>query len=95
MIVQLAGFPEGEVMIYERLHMAPMLAEKSAKDGTYRARHQMLAMCRSDPELLADVLGHFVTMVSEKIVKDHAHDTRSVNSDSEIDEMLDDIKEAL
>jgi len=94
-IVQLAGFSEGEVMIYERLQMAPMLVEKYAKDGTYRARRQMLAMCRSDPELLADVLGHFVTMVSEKIVKDHAYDTRSVNSDSEIDEMLDDIKEAL
>jgi len=94
-IVQLAGFSEGEVMIYERLQMAPMLVEKYAKDGTYRARRQMLAMCRSDPELLADVLGHFVTMVSEKIVKDGADDTHSVNSESEIGEMLDDIKEAL
>jgi len=94
-IVQLAGFTEGEVMIYERLQMAPMLVEKYAKDGTYRARRQMLAMCRSDPELLADVLGHFVTMVSEKISNDNAHDARSVNSDSEVDEMLDDIKEAL
>merc|ERR1719491_2529985 len=58
--------------------MAPMLVEKYAKDGSYRARRQMLALCRSDPELLADVLGHFVNMVSEKIIEGGVHDCPSV-----------------
>jgi hypothetical protein len=66
-IVQLAGFAEGEVLMYERLQMAPMLLERYAKDGGDRARRQMLAMCRSDPELLADVLGYFVGMASDKL----------------------------
>ena len=46
--------------------MAPMLLERYAKDGGERARRQMLAMCRTDPELLGDVLGYFVSMASEK-----------------------------
>lgn len=45
--------------------MGPMLLSRYAKDGTEKARRQMLAMCQSDPEILADVLGHFVAMVSE------------------------------
>lgn len=63
-IVQLAGFEEGELLLYERLQMGPMLLSRYAKDGTEKARRQMLAMCQSDPEILADVLGHFVAMVS-------------------------------
>ena len=63
-IVQLAGFTEGEVLLYERLQMAPMLLERYAKDGGERARRQMIAMCRTDPELLRDVLGYFVSMAS-------------------------------
>ena len=50
--------------------MAPLLIEKYAEDGSYKARRQMLAMCRSDPELIADVLGHFVRMISEKKILD-------------------------
>jgi len=53
----------------------------------------MLAMCRSDPELLADVLGYFVGMASEQIGVDE--DDQSINSESEIGELLDDIKEGL
>ena len=64
-IVQLAGFDEGELLLYERLQMGPMLLARYAKDGTDKARRQMLAMCQSDPEVLADVLGHFVGMVAD------------------------------
>lgn len=65
MIVQLAGFDEGELLLYERLQMGPMLLSRYAKDGSEKARRQMLAMCQSDPEVLADVLGQFVAMVAE------------------------------
>lgn len=63
-IVQLAAFEEGELLLYERLQMGPMLLARYAKDGSEKARRQMLAMCQSDPEILADVLGHLVSMVS-------------------------------
>ena len=66
-IVQLAGFDEGELLLYERLQMGPMLLSRYAKDGSEKARRQMLAMCQSDPEILADVLGHFVNMASERL----------------------------
>jgi hypothetical protein len=65
-IVQLAGFEEGELLLYERLQMGPMLLTRYAKDGSEKARRQMLAMCQSDPEMLADVLGQFVNMVAER-----------------------------
>jgi hypothetical protein len=65
--VQLAGFEEGELLLYERLQMGPMLLSRYAKDGSEKARRQMLAMCQSDPEILADVLGHFVAMVSDNL----------------------------
>lgn len=65
MIVQLAGFEEGELLLYERLQMGPMLLSRYAKDGSEKARRQMLAMCQSDPEVLPDVLGHFVNMVAD------------------------------
>lgn len=68
-IVQLAGFEEGELLLYERLQMGPMLLSRYAKDGSEKARRQMLAMCHNDPEVLADVLGHFVAMVSETMNK--------------------------
>lgn len=66
-IVQLGGFSEGELLLYERMQMTPMLLARYAQDGGDRARRHMLAMCRSDPEILADVLGHFVAIASEKI----------------------------
>ncbi len=66
-IVQAAGFTEGEILLYERLNMVPMLLEEYAKSGTDRARRQMLAMCENDPEILADVLSHFVTMARERL----------------------------
>ena len=92
-IVQQQDFVDGMIMLYEKLQMAPMLLEKYAEDGTYKARRQMLAMCRSDPELLADVLGYFVGMASEQVGLDE--DDQSINSESEIGELLDDIKEGL
>lgn len=66
-IVQQAGFEEGELLLYERLQMTPMLLERYAKDGTEKSRRQMLAMCQTDPEILADVLGRFVEIASEKL----------------------------
>ena len=93
-LVQLAGFAEGELLLYERLQMVPMLLARYAQDGGDRARRQMLAMCRNDPEVLADVLGHFVEIASEKVKNDNVNvDDASVNSEEE--EMLDDIREAL
>lgn len=91
-LVQLAGFAEGELLLYERLQMVPMLLSRYAQDGGDRARRQMLAMSRNDPEILADVLGHFVKIASEKVNHDHMDDS-SINSEEE--EILDDIREAL
>jgi hypothetical protein len=65
-IVQLANFDDGELLLYERLQMTPFLLERYAKDGSEKARRQMLAMCQTDPEILADVLGHLVEIASEK-----------------------------
>jgi hypothetical protein len=92
-IVQLAGFAEGELLLYERMQMTPMLLARYAQDGGDRARRHMLAMCRSDPEILADVLGHFVAIASEKIDHDGAADDASTKSEEE--DILDDIREAL
>ncbi len=47
--------------------MTPMLLARYAEDGSQKARRHMLAMGQSDPEILADVLGHFVRMASERI----------------------------
>jgi len=96
-LVQLAGFAEGELLLYERLQMIPMLLNRYAQDGGDRARRQMLAMCRSDPQILADVLGHFVSIASEKVGDDstdhNSDDGKSTNSQEE--EILEDIREAL
>jgi vacuolar protein sorting-associated protein 11 len=72
-IVQLAGYEEGELLLYERLQMTPVLLERYAKDGSEKARRQMLALAQSDPEILADVLGHFVAIASEKLTNDTRH----------------------
>lgn len=94
-IVQSAGFTEGEVLLYERLNMIPMLLEKYARSGTDRARRQMLALCEQhDVEILIDVLYHFVSMVRNRLdgtLKDEA----SVDSESENGSLLNDIQEAL
>lgn len=92
-LVQLAGFAEGELLLYERLQMTPMLLARYAQDGGDRARRHMLAMCRTDPEILADVLGHFVAIASERIQQDHLVDDASLTSEEE--DILDDIREAL
>ncbi len=47
-IVQAAGFTEGEILLYERLNIVPMLLEEYAKSGMDRARRQMLAMCENE-----------------------------------------------
>jgi len=95
-LVQLAGFSEGELLLYERLQMVPMLLSRYAQDGGDRARRQMLAMCRNDPQVLADVLGHFVNIASEKVSSEDnnvGNDGESINSQAE--EILEDIREAL
>lgn len=73
--------------------MTPMLLARYAQDGGDRARRHMLAMCRTDPEILADVLGHFVAIASERIQQEYLVDDASMNSEEE--EILDDIREAL
>jgi hypothetical protein len=65
--VQLAGFEDGELLLYERLQMTPILLERYAKDGSEKARRQMLAMCQTDPDILADVLGHLVEIAGQKL----------------------------
>lgn len=91
-IAQSAGFAEGELLLYERLQMVPMLLSRYAQDGGDRARRQMLAMCRNDPEILADVLGHFVDIASRRVNHDRADDDSVSSEEAEI---LDDIREAL
>jgi len=93
-IVQLAGFEEGELLLYERLHMGPMLLSRYAKDGSEKARRQMLAMCQTDPEVLADVLGYFVNMVTERMA-DSEHEDTDDESDDEVNDILEDIQETL
>lgn len=68
-LVQMAGFTKGEVLLFERLQMAPMLLERYSSAGGERERRQMIAMCRTDPELLADVIAYFVEMAGN-------HDTK-------------------
>ena len=66
-IVQQAGFDEGELLLYERLQMGPMLLSRYAHDGSEKSRRQMLAMSQSNLEILADVLGHFVSLASDQL----------------------------
>ena len=47
--------------------MTPVLVERYAKDGSEKARRQMLALCQTDPDILADVLGYLVEMASQKL----------------------------
>jgi vacuolar protein sorting-associated protein 11 len=95
-IVQLAGFEDGELLLYERLQMGSMLLARYAKDGTEKARRQMLAMCQSDPEILADVLGHFVNMVTERLADTDEGDAEDGDeSDDEVNDILEDIQETL
>ena len=60
-IVQSANFREGELLLYERLQMAPMLLERYAKDGSEKSRRQMLAMSQSDPEVC--IIGSIVSLL--------------------------------
>ena len=95
-IVQLAGFEEGELLLYERLQMGPMLLSRYAKDGSEKARRQMLAMCQSDPEISADVLGYFVNMVTERMVDSEQEGIDDgEESDDEVNDILEDIQETL
>lgn len=108
-IVQQAGFSEGELILYERLQMTPLLLERYARDGSEKSRRQMLALCQSDPEVLSDVLGHFVALASDKLAHKRARqqgksgegnmeeseDDDDEDDDDEVEEILDDIREAL
>ncbi|KAL7566823.1 hypothetical protein ACA910_021325 [Epithemia clementina (nom. ined.)] len=100
-ICQMAGFEDGQLLLYERLQMTPMLLERYAKDGSEKARRQMMAMCQTDPEILADVLGYFVTMASERLNKNHGNNNdKKQQMDSEeyaeeTEELLDDIQATL
>lgn len=66
-IVQAAGFLDGEILLYERLNMTHMLLEHYARSGNERARRNMLSMCERDPDLFAEVLSHFVSMAAGKL----------------------------
>jgi hypothetical protein len=66
-IVELAGFEDGALLLYERQQLTPFLLERYSKDGSDKARRQMLAMCNSDPDVLADVLAYFVEMYSKLV----------------------------
>lgn len=68
-IVQAAGFLDGEILLYERLNMTHMLLEQYARSGNERARRNMLSMSEHDPELFAEVLAHFVNMAGERLNK--------------------------
>jgi hypothetical protein len=68
-IVQAAGFLEGEILLYERLNMNHMLLQQYAVAGDERARRNMLSMCEHDPDLFAEVLAHFVRMAGERLHK--------------------------
>jgi hypothetical protein len=93
-IVQLAGFAEGEMLLYERMQMSPMLLSSYAKDGSEKARRKMLQLAQTEPELLAEVLGYFVGMVSDRYeVINNTND--SDESDDEIEDILSDLGEAL
>ena len=81
-IVQLAGFEEGELLLFERLQMTPMVLQRYASDGSEKSRRRMLAMCHSDPEILADVLSHFVSMASEKLNASNTVSFISVQQDN-------------
>ncbi|GKY93272.1 hypothetical protein MPSEU_000294700 [Mayamaea pseudoterrestris] len=96
-LVQLSGFKDGELLLYERLQMTPMLLERYAKDGSEKSRRALLAMSRTDPEVLADVLGHFVNLVGEKLKVSPKQSENEDDSDEEdeADEILEDIQEAL
>jgi len=81
-LVQAAGFEDGELLLYERLQMTPMLLERYAKDGSEKSRRQMLAMSKTDPEVLAEVLWHMVRIAANA-------------EEDEQEEVLEDIQEAL
>jgi len=66
-ICQKEGFDDGELLLYERLQMGPMLLARYAQEGSEKSRRQMLAMAQSDPGILADVLGHFVSIASDRL----------------------------
>jgi vacuolar protein sorting-associated protein 11 len=76
-IVQLAGFEEGELLLYERLQMTPLVLKRYAAEGSEKSRRRMLAMCQTDPEILADVLSHFVAMANAKLSKTATDNTVS------------------
>lgn len=94
-IAQLAGFEEGQILLYERMQLSNMLLSRYAKDGSEKARRQMIAMTQSDPEILADVLGYFVGMVSERLEANKNADDIGDESDDEVEDILSDIQETL
>lgn len=79
--------------------MTPMLLERYAKDGSEKSRRQMLAMCNSDPEILADVLSKLVGIASEKAYtlagKAELEGPVPSVAQDELEEIMDDIQEAL
>lgn len=59
-LVDLAGFTDGQTILHERLNMVQFLMERYTKNDDEKSRRQMLALSRSDPEILAMVLSRFV-----------------------------------
>ncbi|GAX22817.1 hypothetical protein FisN_24Lh099 [Fistulifera solaris] len=95
-IVQQAGFEEGELLLYERLQMTPMLLERYANEGSEKSRRQMIAMCKADPEILADVLGHLVSMATQRFTSHPSGFHKDDGFEDEImHDIMDDIEETL
>lgn len=92
-IVEEQNFDDGIIMMYKKLQMTELLLEKYAEDGSYKARRKMLAICKSDPELLANVLGFFIKKATKEVT--FCADDESNHSDSSVEDLLDDIKEGL
>ena len=94
-IVQLAGFEDGELLLYERLQMTPMLLERYAKDGGEKARRQMLALCQTDPEILPEVLGYFVALASERLSQSNGTSNKDSPADNDVESFAEETEDIL
>mmetsp|Transcript_31712 Transcript_31712/g.69632 ORF Transcript_31712/g.69632 Transcript_31712/m.69632 type:complete len:1416 (+) Transcript_31712:195-4442(+) len=95
-------FGDGITYLYEKLGLSDMLLDRLAADGGESARRSMLAMCGTDPDVTAEVIGKLVDLacVSGEQVPNasDAHDSSLVapgDIASSRDDVLMDLREAL
>jgi vacuolar protein sorting-associated protein 11 len=82
--------------LYERLQVKPMLLARYAANESEKSRRQMLAMCQTDPEILAEVLGLLVAQASDRLHRqDRAAASDEYSESDSITEILEDVQEAL